>query len=67
MAKYKVRLDCEVAGIWRTTEEEFELSDAAAKHLLPPHGNVIMAVSDLPKPVATATRKPAAKVTDSDG
>lgn len=57
MAKYKVRLDCEVAGRWRTTTEEFELADVAAKHLLPPYGNVLVPVDDVVKPTSTASRK----------
>lgn len=67
MAKYKVRLDCEVAGRWRTATEEFELSDAAAKHLLPPYGNVLVPVTGQAKPVAQAARKTVAKAVDTDG
>lgn len=67
MAKYKVRLDCEVAGRWRTTTEELELSDAAAKHLLPPYGNVLVPVDDPAKSTVTASRKAVAKAADDNG
>ncbi|MBS1164150.1 MAG: hypothetical protein H6R00_175 [Proteobacteria bacterium] len=67
MAKYKVRLDCEVAGRWRTTTEELELSDVAAKHLLPPYGNVLVPVDDPAKVAATVSRKATAKAADDNG
>lgn len=67
MAKYKVRLDCEVAGRWRTTAEELELSDAAAKHLLPPYGNVIVPVADPAQPSTAPSRKAVTKVADENG
>lgn len=59
MAKYRVRTACEVLNKWRTPDEEFELTDAQAEYLKPPHANVI-------EPVAEAT-KPALKKERVDG
>ncbi|MBX8803212.1 hypothetical protein HBA92_21015 [Ochrobactrum sp. MR28] len=42
MAKYRVRIACEVLNKWRTQDEVFELSDEQAQLLKPPHGNVIV-------------------------
>lgn len=42
MAKYRVRIACEVLNKWRTQDEVFELSDEQAQLLKPPHGNVIL-------------------------
>ncbi len=67
MAKYKVRLDCEVAGRWCTTTDELDLTDAAAKHLLPPYGNVLVPVAEAEKAPAPVARKSATKATDENG
>ena len=66
MAKYKVRLDCEVAGRWRTTAEEFELTDTAAKYLLPPYGNGLVPVDEAAKTTATVSRKTLVKAQAGD-
>ncbi|KAB1086487.1 hypothetical protein F4V91_08625 [Neorhizobium galegae] len=41
MKQYTTRIDCEVAGQWRVAGSPFELTDAQAFQLTPPHGNVV--------------------------
>ena len=41
MTEWTVRTACEVAGQWRVPGVPFALTQAQAKHLAPPFGNVI--------------------------
>lgn len=41
MKNYRVRTGCEIAGQWRNAGEIIPLSDAQAKYLAPPLGNVV--------------------------
>lgn len=41
MARYRVRRDGEVAGVWRRAGEVIDLDAAQAQHLAPPFGIVV--------------------------
>jgi len=51
MKTYTTRIDCEVAGQWRVAGSPFELTDAQAFQLTPPHGNVAALWTPSPAPV----------------
>lgn len=41
MNLFTTRIDCEVAGQWRTAGVPFSLTDAQAVELMPPRGGVV--------------------------
>lgn len=46
MKNYRVRIACEVLGIWREKDEVIPLTDKQAENLAPPFGNVVFPVTE---------------------
>ncbi len=46
MKNYRVRIACEVLGIWREKDEVISLTDKQAENLAPPFGNVVLPVTE---------------------
>jgi len=59
MARYRVRRDGEVAGVWRRAGEVIELDVAQAQHLAPPLGGAVEpAVAEAEEPAAPVVAAP---------
>lgn len=46
MKNYRVRIACEVLGIWREKDEVIPLTDKQAENLAPPFGSVVFPVPE---------------------